>query len=61
VRYSDFSLRTKTKRLANSTDSYEVALNTSIEMVRELVGSQTVRKVGIRLSELSDKKGQSKL
>lgn len=61
VRYSDFTVRTKTKRLANATDSYEVALNTSVEMVKDLIGGQTIRKVGVRLSELSDKKGQAKL
>jgi DNA polymerase-4 len=61
VRYPDFSIRTKTKRLANSSDSYEVAFNTSLELVRELMGSQKARKVGIKLSELSDKKGQSRL
>ena len=57
VRYSDFTVRTKTKRLANATDSFDVAFNTSVELVKELVGSQKVRKVGVRLAELSDKKG----
>ena len=61
VRYPDFSIRTKTKRLANATDSYEVAFTTSLELVKELIGNQKARKVGIRLAELSDKKGQSKL
>lgn len=61
VRYSDFSIRTKTKRLANATDSYDTALNTSIELVKELLVNGKARKVGVRLSEFSQQSGQSKL
>ena len=61
VRYSDFSIRTKTKRLANATDSYDTALSTSIELVRELLANGKARKVGIRLSEFSKQAGQAKL
>jgi nucleotidyltransferase/DNA polymerase involved in DNA repair len=61
VRYTDFSLRTKAKRLANYTDSYDTALGTSIELVKELLAAGKARKVGIRLSEFSKQAGQSKL
>jgi nucleotidyltransferase/DNA polymerase involved in DNA repair len=61
VRYPDFTIRTKTKRLANYTDSYDTALGTSIELIKGLLADGKARKVGIRLSEFSKQAGQSKL
>jgi DNA polymerase-4 len=59
VRYSDFSYKTKTRRLPNYTDSYDVAFGMCMEMIKELVEGRKARKVGIRLSELEPKKGQA--
>ncbi|MDE1865025.1 MAG: DNA polymerase IV [Candidatus Micrarchaeota archaeon] len=61
ARYTDFTLRTKARRLSNYTDSYETALNTSTELLRDLLSNGKVRKVGIRLSEFSRQSGQAKL
>ena len=61
VRYTDFTIRTKAKRLSNYTDSYDTALGTSIELIRELLAKGKARKVGIRLSEFSKQAGQAKL
>lgn len=61
ARYTDFSLRTKARRLSNYTDSYETALNTSIELLKELMARGKVRKIGVRLSEFSKQAGQAKL
>lgn len=61
VRYTDFTIRTKAKRLGNYTDSYEMALKTSLTLMKELLAKGKARKVGIRLSELKEKAGQAKL
>jgi DNA polymerase IV (archaeal DinB-like DNA polymerase) len=61
VRYTDFTLRTKARRLANYTDSYDTALSTSIELIKDLLANGKARKVGIRLSEFSKQAGQAKL
>lgn len=58
VRYPDFSFRTKTKRLANNTDSYDIALSTAMGLLNALLEGRKARKVGVRLSELSAKGGQ---
>jgi nucleotidyltransferase/DNA polymerase involved in DNA repair len=59
VRYSDFSFRTKTRRLPNYTDSYDAAFGTCVALIEDLLDGKTARKVGIRLSELEPKKGQT--
>ena len=46
ARYTDFSLRTKARKLPNYTDSYDTALNTSMELLKELMAKGKVRKVG---------------
>ena len=61
VRYSDFTVRTRARGLSNYTDSYDTALATSMELIRELLANGKARKVGIRLSDFSKQAGQAKL
>jgi DNA polymerase-4 len=61
VRYTDFSFRTKVRKLPNYTDSYDLAVATCMELMKDLIHERKVRKVGIRLTDLQSKKGQKKI
>lgn len=61
VRYSDFSIRTKTRKLSKPSDSLDVAYNMCISLVGQMVSGRKVRKVGIRLTDLERNSGQMKI
>lgn len=61
VRYSDFTDRVKSKSLNNYSDSEEVLTSTAKRLFFDLVGSKPVRKIGVRVSALSQRKGQKTL
>ena len=61
VRYSDFSIRTKTKKLSKPSDSLDVAYSTCISLMGPMVSGRKVGKVGIRLTDLERNSGQMKI
>lgn len=61
ARYSDFTERVKNKKLNNYTDSLDTLNSTALQLIKELVGEKSVRKVGVRTYILSLKKGQKSI
>ncbi len=61
ARYSDFTEKIKGKSFMNYTDSQEALKNTAHSLIKELIDSRTVRKVGVRVSSFAELKGQKKL
>ena len=60
---SDLSNKTKSKMLRNSTSSFDELLKTSKQLLKEALEDQTldVRRLGVKVSELSEMKGQSSI
>ena len=60
---SDLSNKTKSKMLRNPTSSLEELLKTSKQLLKEALEDQTldVRRLGVKVSELSEMKGQSSI
>ncbi len=61
ARYSDFTEKIKGRSLNGYTDSLEILKNMSHDLIRELVGTKTIRKVGVRTSTFTSSKSQKKL
>ncbi len=61
VRYQDFSVRTRIKKLSKPSDSKELAYNTCMSLIESMLSGRKVRKVGIRLAGLEHSKGQKRL
>ncbi len=61
TRYSDFTDRIKSRSLNNYSESKEVLITTAKKLFSELVGKKPVRKIGVRVSMLSQRKGQKSL
>ena len=60
---SDLSNKTKSKMLRNPSSSLEELLKTSKQLLQEALEDQTmdVRRLGVKVSELSEMKGQSNI
>jgi nucleotidyltransferase/DNA polymerase involved in DNA repair len=61
ARYSDFTEKIKGKSLNSYTDSVEVLKKMSHELIMGLVGTKTIRKVGVKASTFTPSKSQKKL
>ena len=61
VRYSDFTIKTKIKKLSKPSDSLDIAYSACIALIRPMVLGRKVRKVGIRLTDLKRNSGQMKI
>jgi nucleotidyltransferase/DNA polymerase involved in DNA repair len=61
ARYSDFTDRIKSRSLNNYSDSEEILISTAKMLFSELVGKKPIRKIGVRVSSLSQRKGQKSL
>lgn len=61
VRYIDFSYSMRTKKLSVQTDSAQILYRYSIALLKVLMKSNKVRKVGIRVSELKENSNQMRL
>lgn len=61
ARYVDFTEKIKGKSLTNYSDSLELLKKTSHELIREIIDTKPVRKVGVRVSSFTAGKGQKKL
>ena len=60
---SDLSNKTKSRMLRNPTSSLDELLKTSTQLLREALQDQVidVRRLGVKVSELSEMKGQSSI
>lgn len=61
ARYYDFTERVKGRSLSSYSSDPGVLKSTAKSLIRELLGSKPVRKVGVRVSSLDDGKGQARL
>jgi nucleotidyltransferase/DNA polymerase involved in DNA repair len=61
ARYSDFTFRIKSRTLQNYSDSPAILKSVSKQLIRELITSKKMRKVGVRVSTLISSKGQNRL
>ncbi len=61
ARYSDFTTRTKDRRLNNYSDSYDTIYSTAAKLMRELADGKSIRKIGVRAFDVSEKKGQRRI
>lgn len=60
---SDLSNKTKSKMLKNPTTSFEELFKTAEQLLKELLGEQSIpiRRLGVKVSELSEVRGQSSI
>ncbi len=62
VRYYDFSTKIKTKTLSYYSDSADILYSEASELIRPLIkGNMLVRRVGVKVSSLTDSSHQNKL
>ncbi|MCW6160299.1 MAG: DNA polymerase IV [Candidatus Micrarchaeales archaeon] len=61
AKYSDFTDRIRSKSLANYTDSIEPLISNAHLLIKDLVSDKPFRKVGVKVSSLTERKGQKSL